>query len=191
MKSLYHKTKTRFTPSELNDYLKEDETDNLPLYLKPELDELKEVSSNFKEFDNWLKLQKVNRKLKYLVIHCTATVQSAKVSSIVNYWKNTMKWKSPGYHIIIKPSGEYTILSDLQEVTNGVAGYNSTSIHISYIGGVDEKGKALDNRTWEQIRTLNHFVGRIQKRFNLEIKGHRDFPNVKKECPSFDVSKNF
>lgn len=189
MKSLYHRTKTRFTPSELNSYLKEDYTDNLPYYLKPIGQEIGEVSNEHSEFDLWLKDQTVTRKLKYLVMHCTATVQTAKVASIINYWKNTMKWKSPGYHIIIKPTGEYTILSDLQDITNGVAGYNSQSIHISYIGGVDEMGRGIDNRTQEQKDTINYFQGKIQQRFNLELKGHRDFPNVAKECPSYNVKE--
>lgn len=187
MKSLYFKTKTRFTPSELKAYLSEDNTDNLPLYIKPETNEVDEVSSDFDRFNEWLSNQKVTRKLKYLVIHCTATDQSAKVSSITNYWKNNLGWKSPGYHIIIKSSGEYTVLQELQDSTNGVKGYNHNSIHVSYIGGVNSKGKAIDNRTQEQIKTMEHIVNAIQDKYNLELMGHRDFPRVAKDCPSFDA----
>lgn len=41
----------------------------------------------------WLNNQIVTRDIKYIVIHCTATRQDSKVSSIVNYWKNSLDWK--------------------------------------------------------------------------------------------------
>jgi N-acetylmuramoyl-L-alanine amidase len=76
----------------------------------------------------------------------------------------------------------------IDQVANGVKGFNSNAIHISYIGGVDKNGKALDNRTEAQINTQIQLLNRFKKEFpNAEIKGHRDFPRVAKDCPSFDV----
>lgn len=132
------------------------------------------------------------RQIKYIVIHCTATPQNTTIQSIKNYWKNVLKWKSVGYHLIVKADGSYERLADDSEVTNGVAGYNSNSIHISYIGGIDSKGRGLDTRTEAQKKTLLSLVKTMRSRYpNAKIQGHRDFPKVSKECPSFDAIKEY
>lgn len=130
------------------------------------------------------------REIKYIVIHCTATAQNTLIASIQKYWKEVMKWKSPGYHHLIDKDGIVHNLSDIKIPTNGVAGYNQNSIHISYIGGVDAKGKGIDNRTPKQKEEMKKLVVKYKAMFpKAEIKGHRDFSGVKKECPSFDVKK--
>lgn len=123
------------------------------------------------------------------MLHCTATSQNTSIQSILNYWRNELGWKNPGYHFIIKSSGEIVNLLPIELISNGVAGYNSNSIHISYIGGVDAKNKAKDTRTPAQIDAQIKLIKQFKSQFpSAIIKGHRDFPNVKKECPSFDVA---
>jgi len=143
----------------------------------------------------------MKREIKYIVVHCTASPQSQTVESIKNYWKNTLKWSSPGYHRLIDASGEIHNLSHFDKPTNGVKGFNASSIHISYIGGVDSAGKAIDNRTPAQkaaiitcIKEALEYVGK-----KVKILGHRDFSPDKngngridpferiKECPCFDA----
>lgn len=129
------------------------------------------------------------RVIKYIVLHCTATSQQATISAIQKYWKETLVWKDPGYHHIIKPDGEIVDLQPISKPSNGVAGYNANSIHISYIGGIDSKGKGLDNRTLTQKISMMVLLKKYKAMFpNAKILGHRDFPNVQKECPSFDVA---
>lgn len=128
------------------------------------------------------------RNINYLVLHCTATPQNTKVESILKYWKNNLGWKNPGYHFIILPDGTIVPLQPIEKHSNGVAGYNADSIHISYIGGVDSKGRAIDNRTDAQKQAQIELLQRFKKQFpNARIRGHRDFPGVTKSCPSFDV----
>jgi N-acetylmuramoyl-L-alanine amidase len=128
------------------------------------------------------------RDIKYIVLHCTATPKNTTVQSILNYWKLKLKWNSPGYHHLIKADGEIVDIHPIEKPSNGVQGYNQNSIHISYIGGVDDKGRALDNRTPQQIASQILLLKKYKAMFpKAEIKGHRDFPNVKKWCPSFDV----
>jgi N-acetylmuramoyl-L-alanine amidase len=45
------------------------------------------------------------RKIDYIVIHCTATQPNTKKEAILSYWKNTLKWKSVGYHRLIDANG--------------------------------------------------------------------------------------
>lgn len=128
------------------------------------------------------------RNITHIVLHCTATPQSATVASIQKYWKDKLKWKSPGYHHIILFDGTVVDLQPIDQPSNGVYGYNKHSIHISYIGGVDDKGKAVDNRTDAQKAAQIKLLQKYRKMFpDAVICGHRDFPGVAKECPSFDV----
>ena len=128
----------------------------------------------------------ITRNVNRLVFHCTATKQSATVKAIVNYWENNLGWKNPGYHIIVKPDGSWTQLLDFNGVSNGVAGINSTSIHISYIGGIDDNGKAFDNRTKEQ-ELIFETVYRTFKNKMPDITYHGHYEFSKKSCPSFNV----
>ena len=132
------------------------------------------------------------RTIKYIAVHCTATAQTATVSAIQNYWKKNLGWKMPGYHFIIKPDGEAVKLLSVDEVSNGVKGFNSETINISYIGGVDAKNQPIDNRTPAQKATLLKLLKEFRAKFpNAIIQGHRDFPNVKKACPSFNAKKEY
>lgn len=141
---------------------------------------------NISELINLIQKSNITRRVNRLVFHCTATNQSATVASIERFWRNNLGWRSPGYHIIVKPDGSWTQLSDFNNVVNGVAGINSTSIHISYIGGIDSKGRAIDNRTDKQ-KEVFEIVWRefSNKMSNLTFHGHYEFSN--KACPSFKV----
>lgn len=137
--------------------------------------------------------QKENpRKIKYLVVHCTATSPTAKVESIKNYWKQVLKWKSPGYHYIVKADGEIATIHPETLSSNGVQGYNSVSIHISYIGGVDENNKPKDTRTNDQKDALWQALRILKSKYpDAIIQGHRDFPGVSKACPSFNAKAEY
>ena len=128
------------------------------------------------------------REIKYIVLHCTATQPSATVEAIQRYWREEKKWKAPGYHYIISANGGVKQLADENSITNGVAGYNGISIHVSYIGGIDKAGAAEDTRKPVQLIAMKKLVRGLKARYPAaRIQGHRDFPGVKKDCPSFDV----
>ena len=132
------------------------------------------------------------RTIKYIAVHCTATPQTTSIDSIKNYWKTNLGWKMPGYHFIIKPDGEVVNLLSIDKISNGVQGYNSETINISYVGGVDSKGKASDNRTIQQRGAMVNLLKDLKNKFpKAIIQGHRDFPKVKKDCPSFNAKKEY
>lgn len=140
------------------------------------------------------------RNIKYIVVHCTASLQTQKVADIQHYWKSALGWSSPGYHVIVQPDGKAVELWPIEKPSNGVKGFNANSIHISYIGGIDAKGKAIDNRTPEQKATILEYLTKWKSMFpKAKIQGHRDFSPDKngngridpweriKECPCFDA----
>lgn len=132
------------------------------------------------------------RTIKFIAVHCTATQPTATVEAIQQYWRNTLGWKSPGYHYLIEPNGTIHNLQPEDKISNGVAGYNATSIHVSYIGGVDRKNKPKDTRTDEQKAAMLSIITTLKQKYPAAvIQGHRDFPGVKKACPSFDAKKEY
>ena len=131
------------------------------------------------------------RRIDWLVVHCTATPQTTTVASIQRYWRENLKWKSSGYHFLIEANGTVHNLQPINLPSNGVAGHNANSIHISYIGGVNGQ-RAVDNRTEAQKREILRLLTDLKKQFpNAKIQGHRDFPRVAKACPSFDAKTEY
>lgn len=128
------------------------------------------------------------RRIDWIILHCTAGPQKQSTQEIKNYWKYKLGWKSPGYHYIIDADGSYEKIHPIEEPSNGVAGFNKNSIHISYKGGVNASGNAVDNRTEAQKATQIALIKKLRPYApKAKIRGHKDFPGVTKACPSFDV----
>lgn len=131
------------------------------------------------------------RTITHLVVHCTATPQTTTIQSIQNHWRNVLGWRSNGYHVVIEANGKITRLAPDSAICNGVAGHNSTSLHVSYIGGVNGS-KAVDNRTMEQKASLIEVLKTWKRLYpNAIIQGHRDFKGVAKSCPSFNAKDEY
>lgn len=141
-------------------------------------------------------------KLKYLVVHCTATPQGHELSADRLHEMHTAPvskggrgWKQVGYSAMIHLGGLLTILVpydqddnvDRWEITNGVKGINSQSRHLVYVGGMNRDNTApMDTRTAEQNIALANYVRQtIAAHPNILVAGHNEFAN--KACPSFDV----
>lgn len=151
-------------------------------------DEIMPTAPNLIELVKLITQSDITRNVTRLVYHCTATQPDASVQAILNFWKNNLGWRNPGYHIIIKPDGSWTYLQDFNSPSNGVRGINATSIHISYIGGIDKNGKAIDNRTTEQKEVMELAYWLFKDKIkDLTFHGHYEFSN--KRCPSFNVEK--
>lgn len=144
-------------------------------------------------------------RLRYLVIHCTATPQGREVTAAdIRHWhtdpvtKGGRGWKQVGYTDLIHLDGKVERLvrnnEDMEvdpwEVTNGAAGYNAVSRHIVYAGGVAKDGRTpADTRTPGQRKAMEDYVKDFRRRFpSVRIVGHHEL-NPGKACPSFDVQR--
>lgn len=95
-------------------------------------------------------------------------------------------------YFIIKPDGTVEQLLPIEQVSNGVKGFNSSTINVAYIGGVNPQSKPVDNRTPLQKQSLKTLLKELKNQFKTAIiQGHRDFPNVKKACPSFNAKQEY
>jgi N-acetyl-anhydromuramyl-L-alanine amidase AmpD len=144
------------------------------------------------------------RTIKRIFVHCTASHQNnTTVESLKREFKNK-GWKNPGYHYVIFPDGKVVNMLSEDLVSNGVQGYNSTAINVAYVGGIDSKGKAVDNRTEEQKKTLIAVLNVLKLNYpKAIILGHRDISPDKngngvvdpweriKECPCFNAKEEY
>ena len=142
-------------------------------------------------------------KLKYLVLHCTATPMGRNCSSDeIRAWHTNPKsvggrgWKQVGYIDIIHLNGQIVRLADNNEdynvdpweITNGVKGYNTVSRHVAYVGGC-WKGRSYDTRTAPQLLAMESYVKRFHAQHpDVMIVGHNEL-NKDKDCPSFNVQE--
>lgn len=141
-------------------------------------------------------------KLERLVIHCTATPPGREVSAAdIRRWHTApvsqggRGWRQVGYTDLIHLDGSVERLVpnnedrtvDPWEITNGARGYNATSRHIAYAGGVAADGTTpCDTRTPQQKSALEHYVRDFVARFpGAAVVGHNEL--AAKACPSFDV----
>lgn len=139
------------------------------------------------------------RQIKRIFVHCTASAQSWGVRELQQEFK-AKGWKNPGYHYVVLKDGEVKELLPVDKVANGVKGYNATSIHVAYVGGIrQENGKLVpvDNRTEAQKSGLLNIL-RSLKALNKQarILGHRDIwgksPDAwQKACPCFDAEAEY
>lgn len=142
----------------------------------------------------------VNKRLKYLNIHCTASKGELSKEWLLNFFKNERGWSKPGYNLVVHMDGSIDTLvpfnSDgyvsYDEISYGVRGRNSESINVAYTGGVDASMNPKDTRTNAQKHSLAYVVAKLRcQNPDIIVMGHRNHKGVAKACPSFDVQKEF
>lgn len=140
------------------------------------------------------------RQITHIFVHCTATLPTASVESLRAGWKS-IGWSNPGYHYVVKPSGEVVSLQPEDKASNGVKGYNAHAIHVAYIGGLRVSiGSKIyeDTRTPAQKRALRALLADIHSRYpKAFILGHRSIwgeyspEKWQKVCPCFNAIKEY
>ena len=136
------------------------------------------------------------RKIKRIFVHCTAGSQRQSIEDLKAEFR-LKGWKYPGYHYVVDETGGIHQLLAIELVSNGVQGYNSTAINIAYVGGIDSKGKPIDNRTEAQKVALRSLLIELHRQYpHATIMGHRDIwgsnpKKWKKWCPCYDAKSEY
>ena len=132
------------------------------------------------------------RTINLIVIHCSATRtnQNYPVTALIR--DHADRFGFTGYHYYITRDGLVYQTRHLQLVGAHAKGYNQHSIGVCYEGGLDPKGQPSDTRTPRQKRALLRLLRKLRRLFpDAEIKGHRDLPDVHKDCPRFDATAEY
>lgn len=129
--------------------------------------------------------------IKYLTIHCAATPEGRDVSpDTIAAWDKA-RFGQESYHWIVTLDGMmHRRMGDDRKGAH-TGGHNTGNIGICYVGGMTKDMKApKDTRTAEQKVGLLTLVRTYRSRYpGIKVLGHRDWPGVKKACPSFDVDE--
>ena len=132
------------------------------------------------------KLEK--EKVKYIVVHCSATMPGQTCDAeIIDQWHRARGFEMIGYHYVVMPDGSIEHGRPLFYQGAHVRNYNTVSIGVCYVGGLDAQGRTADTRTPQQKETLTKLLTQLQKRYpKARIVGHRDLDRGK-ACPCYEV----
>ncbi len=132
------------------------------------------------------------RTIDLIVIHCSATRENRPfpVTSLIAC--HQARFGFTGYHYYITRDGQ--VYQTRHENLPGAHArhYNQHSIGICYEGGLDAQGRPKDTRTPEQKAALWALLRSLKVDYpDAQILGHCDLPNVRKDCPCFDVQAEY
>lgn len=127
--------------------------------------------------------------VRFIAIHCSATQPSSEIGvSEIDDMHRARGFACVGYHYVIRRNGIIEKGRPDTKAGAHVEGYNNRALGICLVGGIDGLGRSRNNFTPEQFASLRQLIAFLRVRFvDAEIKGHRDFPKVAKDCPCFDV----
>lgn len=134
------------------------------------------------------------RTITEIIIHCTATDRAQKVTvEDIDRWHKQRGWLEIGYHYVIHQNGVTEKGRDDEKIGAHCLGHNQSSIGICYVGGYDKESKQYtDTRTPAQKTAMLDLILLLVTRYPsiTAIHGH-NYYNHLKECPCFDVEKEF
>lgn len=130
-------------------------------------------------------------KWKRIIIHCSATKPSQKVTvKDIDAWHKARGMKEIGYHFVVDTEGRIHVGRAITSIGAHCFGYNRSSIGICYIGGLNEEGLPADTRTPKQKAALHHLVKQMMRAFSIQkVIGHNEVSD--KACPCFNVQEEF
>ena len=135
---------------------------------------------------------KATRRIEEIIVHCTATPEGRDVSvEAIRQWHLANGWKDIGYHYVVMLDGTVKPGRREAQIGSHVAGHNTGTLGVVYVGGVAKDGKtAKDTRTPEQRAALLELVKALIAKYPTvkKVTGHNQY--AAKACPSFDVSKD-
>lgn len=125
----------------------------------------------------------------FIAVHCSASVPDIKTDAkVIDRWHRQRGFLMIGYHFVIKTDGIIEPGRDKAAIGAHIEGFNANSIGICMVGGVDAANKPLNNFSELQFKSLKALVQTLLTQYpKAVVQGHRDFPNVAKACPCFDV----
>jgi len=143
----------------------------------------------------------IRSRTDLLVVHVTATPSSRDIGAKeVDAMHRAKGWKGIGYHFVIRRDGTVETGRAINQIGAHVEGWNSVSVGVSLVGGVDERGSPQDNRTPHQTASLISLLKDLQARYpHALVCGHRDLSPDRdrdgviepdefiKACPCFDA----
>lgn len=132
------------------------------------------------------------RPMNEIIVHCSATPEGRPVTvKEIDAWHRARGWSGIGYHFVIHLDGRVEAGRPIGRIGAHVAGHNTGTIGIVYIGGLDRAGDTpKDTRTAKQKEALTARLIALRDRYGIQkVSGHNEY--APKACPSFDASADY
>lgn len=144
----------------------------------------------------------IRKSTKYIVVHVTATPPNSDIGvKEVRQMHLRRGFSDIGYHYVIRRDGTVERGRSPDNCIGAhVKGFNSISLGVSLVGGVDGRGRPQDNRTPQQSTALVALLKKLVAKYpHAKICGHRDLSPDRdgdgiiepheylKACPCFDA----
>jgi len=131
------------------------------------------------------------RSINRIIVHCTATHEGRDYTvAQIRAWHRQRGWSDIGYHYVVYRDGSIHKGRSVDIAGAHTAGYNTHSIGVVYVGGLDKFGNPKDTRTPEQKAALVKLLSRLRQYYpQASIHGHREYAN--KACPCFDAKREY
>jgi predicted Zn-dependent peptidase len=132
---------------------------------------------------------KVRTGTTHIFVHCAATKPSMDIGvREIRLWhKRDNGWLDIGYHFVIRRDGTIENGRPQDVVGAHAKNYNSNSVSVCLVGGINDAGKPESNYTEAQWASLDEVVSNMSYEYpNAVVLGHRDVDSGK-ACPCFDV----
>jgi hypothetical protein len=154
----------------------------LPFKVKPIIDITDNLMRNDK--GDW-EPDRTPAEITHISIHHSA-VEGATIDSYARYHVGTLKWRSIGYHLVIKGDQLYQT-NDLLAFTYHTSSNNGYTVSVSVSGDLSKRGLTDDERNCLYAAILT-----LMGTFNIPVAnvlGHREYPSNNTSCPCLDMNK--
>ena len=124
-----------------------------------------------------------------IFVHCSATKPEMDIGvETIRMWHKQQGWLDVGYHFIIKRDGTVEEGRQVNVVGSHVKDWNSRSVGVCLVGGIDANGRFEANFTPAQMNSLRNKLDDLKVLYpQAEIKAHHDV--APKACPSFNLQR--
>jgi N-acetylmuramoyl-L-alanine amidase len=133
------------------------------------------------------------RKIDEIIIHCSATKSNYNLTkNLLRQWHiEENGWSDIGYHFFIDLDGVIHTCRPIEKKGAHTRGHNENSIGVCYAGGISDDLAWKDTRNDLQKKSLKVLIDYLKLSFPTinNISGHNEYSD--KECPSFDVKKEY
>lgn len=128
--------------------------------------------------------KRAKSKVTHIARHHSGVDVDQSMAILEGFWKNTHKWSTGGYHVVIHFDGSVDWNYDYDVISNGVGNHNSYIFNISVLG--NGKFTAAQEKSWMVV------CKEAQRELGIptsKVLGHKEFKeHESNSCPGINMN---
>lgn len=124
-----------------------------------------------------------------IFVHCSATKPDMDIGvETIRMWHKQQGWLDVGYHFVIKRDGTVEEGRPVNVVGSHVKDWNSKSVGVCLVGGINANGQFEANFTTAQMDSLRGLLRKLMAQYpGAKLMAHHQV--APKACPSFNLKR--